>query len=88
MHRDHQKMLKGLGANLRAARHKIGITLPTLCKLSGVSKGGISKIENGSGNLTAVTLYRLCWSLGIHPRDVLPDYRQNAQAEPRRENNQ
>lgn len=76
MHRDHQKMLKGLGANLRSARNKIGITLPTLCKLSGVSKGNVSKIEHGIGNLTAVTLYRLCWSLGIHPRDVLPDCRK------------
>lgn len=74
LHRDYRKMLKALGAKLRAIRCETGISLPTLCKLAGVSKGNVSKIENGTGNLTMVTLYRLCWSLGIHPREVLPRY--------------
>ena len=49
----------------------------TMAKLSGVSKGNCSKIERG-GNVTALGLYKLCWSIGIHPRDVLPEYRPNA----------
>ena len=72
MHRDHKKLLKNLGANLRAKRNKIRLSIQTLSNLSGVPKGSIEKIENG-GNLTMVTLGRLCWSLGVHPRDVFPD---------------
>jgi transcriptional regulator with XRE-family HTH domain len=74
MHNDHKQMLKALGANIRAARLKVGLTLPTLSKLSGVSRGNVSKAENG-GNITALTLYRLCWSIGIHPTAVLPPFR-------------
>jgi transcriptional regulator with XRE-family HTH domain len=71
MQNDHKKVLKSLGANIRAARLRAGLTLPMLSKLSGVSRGKVSKTENG-GNLTALTLYRLCWSIGIHPAEVLP----------------
>lgn len=52
------------------------ISMGTMAKLSGVSKGNCSKIERG-GNITALGLYKLCWSIGIHPRDVLPEYRPN-----------
>jgi DNA-binding Xre family transcriptional regulator len=76
LHRDHKLMLRALGANIKAARLKTGITLPTLSKLSGVSKGNCSKVEHG-GNVSALTLYKLCWSIGVHPREVLPEYRPN-----------
>ena len=78
LHRDHKLMLRALGANIKAARLKTGITLPTLSKLSGVSKGNCSKVEHG-GNVSALTLYKLCWSLGMHPREVLPEYRPNGE---------
>ena len=83
LHRDHKLMLRALGANIKAARLKTGITLPTLSKLSGVSKGNCSKVEHG-GNVSALTLYKLCWSLGMHPREVLPEYRPNDPAHRRR----
>lgn len=79
LHRDHKLMLRALGANIKAARLKTGISMGTLSKLSGVSKGNCSKIERG-GNVTALGLYKLCWSIGVHPRDVLPEYRPNDQA--------
>jgi DNA-binding Xre family transcriptional regulator len=81
-HRDHKMMLRSLGANITAARLKSGISMGTMAKLSGVSKGNCSKIERG-GNITALSLYKLCWSIGIHPRDVLPEYRPNDQALPK-----
>lgn len=74
MHKDHKRMLRALGANIRTSRRKSGLTLPTLSRLSGISKGNVSKAEHGA-NITALTLYRLCWSIGIHPSDVLPDYK-------------
>jgi transcriptional regulator with XRE-family HTH domain len=83
MHKDHKQMLKSLGANIRAARLKAGLTMPALSKLSGVNHCNISKIEVG-GNITAITLYRLCWSIGIHPADVLPDYNSKSPFEPKR----
>lgn len=84
LHRDHKLMLRSLGANIKAARLKTGISMGTMAKLSGVSKGNCSKIERG-GNITALGLYKLCWSIGVHPRDVLPEYRPNADvSDPRR----
>ena len=69
-------MLRRLGENLKQARLKAEISLRTLAKLSGLSAGNCSRVEHGL-NLTAVSLYRLCWSLGVHPKDVLPEYRPN-----------
>lgn len=48
----------------------------TMAKLSGVSKGNCSKIERGA-NITTGALYKLCWSIGVHPRDVMPEYQPN-----------
>lgn len=76
LHRDHKQMLRALGVNIQAARLKTGISLGTMAKLSGVSKGNCSKIEHG-GNVTALCLYKLCWAIGVHPREVLPAYRPN-----------
>lgn len=83
LHRDHKLMLRALGANITAARLKAGISMGCMAKLSGVSKGNCSKIERG-GNITALSLYKLCWAIGVHPRDVLPAYRPNADISDRR----
>ncbi len=76
LHRDHKQMLRAIGVNIQAARMKTGISLGTMAKLSGVSKGNCSKIEHG-GNVTALSLYKLCWAIGVHPCEVLPAYRPN-----------
>ncbi len=76
LHRDHKRVLRALGANIKAARLKTGISMGTMTKLSGVSKGNCSKIERGA-NITTAALYKLCWSIGVHPREVMPDYRPN-----------
>ena len=80
LHHDHEWLLRTLGANIKAMRLKVGVSMGVMAKLSGVSKGNCSKIERGS-NITALGLYRLCWSLGVHPREVLPEYRPNDQAQ-------
>ena len=79
LHRDHKMTLRWIGESLKAARLKTGASMGTMSKLSGVSKGRYSNIENGA-NLTVLTLYKMCWSIGIHPRDVLPGYRSNEKA--------
>ena len=70
-----------LGSRLRETREGQCLTLPTLAKLCGVSKGNLSKIEHG-GNVTVATLYRVCWSLGVHPSEVLPADWPNTQGQP------
>lgn len=67
-----------LGSRLRETREGQRISLPTLAKLCGVSKGNLSKIEHG-GNVTVTTLYRVCWALGVHPSEVLPADWPNAE---------
>ena len=74
-----------LGSRLRETREGLRITLPTLAKLSGVSKGNLSKIEHG-GNVTVTTLYRVCWSLGVHPSEMLPPGWPNIEGQPRPSN--
>lgn len=73
MHSEHKATLSALGANIRAARERAGLTLPTLAKLTGLSKGNLSKIEHGA-NVTAVTLYRIGWAIGLHPWHMLPPF--------------
>lgn len=74
MHKDHARTLKQIGMNIRSNRKHAGISIKTLAKLSGVSRSNCEKIEQGN-NATILTIYRLCWSIGIHPREVLPDFR-------------
>ncbi len=76
LHPDEQAVCAALGAHLREAREGQRLTLSTLAKLSGVSKGNLSKIEHG-GNVTVLTLYRVCFSLGVHPIELLPPFRPN-----------
>ena len=70
-------MLQALGTNIKAARIAAGISLTTLAKLSGISKGNCSKVERG-WNVTVVSLYRICWALGVHPMAVLPAHKTQA----------
>lgn len=76
LHRDHTWMLRRLAKNLKDTRIGLGISMGAMAKLSGVNKGHCSRIERGA-NISVVNLYKLCWSLGVHPRDVLPEYRPN-----------
>ena len=73
MNKQHTQTLKYLGRNFMDRRLGAGLTMEMLAKLSGVSKGQISKIEKG-GNPTALTLYKLSGALGIHPIGLMPAF--------------
>jgi transcriptional regulator with XRE-family HTH domain len=62
---DYDTLLKRLGSEIRARRITLGHSLGTLSRLSGVSKATLSKLENGKENVTVVTLYKICDSLGM-----------------------
>lgn len=74
MHKDHKKYLKQTGVNIRCERSRHNLSLGTLSKLCNVSKGNLSKIENGTGNLTVVTLSKIGWALGCQPYHLLPRF--------------
>jgi len=55
-----------VGATIRRVRKCRCLTLPQLATKAKVSKGALSKIENG-GNFTVITLYRLATALEVEP---------------------
>ena len=54
-----------LGQALIAAREKASLSQRELAKISGVMQAEISKIEQGRGNPTLLTLQKLAKSLGV-----------------------
>lgn len=70
---------KKLGSFIRSTRKLRGMSLPLLAERAAISKGGLSKIENGKGNPCLTTLISLSKELGIsagHMLDVSFDERQ------------
>lgn len=65
-----------IGGTLREARLAASMKLPDLAEAAGISKGHLSGIEHGKMNISISTLYRVCLALEIHPRYVLPDFRE------------
>ena len=59
-----------LAEALAEAREKAGISQRELSRRSGVIQAEISKIEQGKGNPTLMTLRRLAHSLGLHVADL------------------
>lgn len=56
---------KELGKYIKRSRQLRNVTFLNLAKKSGVSKGLLSKIENGCGNPTVNTLYKLSKALNV-----------------------
>lgn len=59
------------GKTLREYRKSAGFTLPTLEKRTGISRGLLSKMENGTGNPSLLTLHKLAWGLYVSVGDLL-----------------
>jgi transcriptional regulator with XRE-family HTH domain len=66
--------LKVIGARIRCARIKSGMTLQELQELSGLAKGNLSKIEHG-GNPTVHSLILICAAIGIEPAKLFEQRR-------------
>lgn len=54
-----------IGREIRNFRHKMGLTLADLAKLAGLSRGMLSKIENGNASPSLATLQSLSRALNI-----------------------
>lgn len=55
----NKSISKLVGEQIKRYRVQNGITMPALANESGISKGGLSKIENGTGNPTVETLQKI-----------------------------
>lgn len=58
---------------MRAARHRAGLSLSALAEASGVGKGSLSELENGTRNPTLATLYALAGPLRVPLATLLAD---------------
>ena len=63
-------MERELGARIRAIRHEKSITLETLARWCGLTKGYLSKIERGLKEPAVSTLSRISQALGVTVADL------------------
>ena len=61
-----------LGQIIRQERLRLGMTLDDLARLSGVSKGMLSQIEQSKTNPTVTVLLRIANGLRVDPTRLLP----------------
>jgi transcriptional regulator with XRE-family HTH domain len=60
-----------LGARLREARQKAGLSMRALARESGVSQPFLSMVERGQSAPSISTLYRIAAALGIAPVELM-----------------
>lgn len=60
-----QEMSAAVGARIREARQRQGMSLSALARAAGIGKATLSKLEAGERNPTVETLYALCGPLGV-----------------------
>jgi len=74
MENETNEILTKIGQTIRQARIKKGLTLLELEVLTGISEGGISKIENGKKNFAITTLIKLAKGLEIPLSKLLSEF--------------
>jgi XRE family transcriptional regulator, fatty acid utilization regulator len=60
-----------LGANLREARERLGLTQEQVSDRSGVQPGEVSRIERGKRDPKVSTLEKLAAALEVEPAELL-----------------
>lgn len=68
-----RKGVPGVGARIRAARHRAGLTIRVLSELAGVDDSSLTGWELESRDLSLAHLLALAAALGVPPRSLLPD---------------
>lgn len=62
---------KKLGENLRKIREAKGISQADICRITGMDRGYISRVENGTRNPTISNLEKIAKALGVTPDELL-----------------
>jgi len=74
MENENNEILAKLGQTIKQVRINKKLTLLELEVRTGISEGGISKIENGKKNLAVTTLIKLAKGLEIPLSELLLDF--------------
>ena len=70
--RSHAALAAAIGALVRSARAKRGVTRKALAELSGTSERYLAQIESGSGNPSVLVLDAIAHGLGLPLANLLP----------------
>jgi transcriptional regulator with XRE-family HTH domain len=70
----HKKILAKLGMHISSERKKRGITLEKLAYENGISKGGLSEVEQGNKDPKFTTLKAIASGLEISISKLLEDF--------------
>lgn len=70
---DEQRTVETLGAAVREARKRLGLSVQALSEKAGVSFGLVSQLERGLGNPSLQSLQRLAGALGIPVTQLLDE---------------
>jgi transcriptional regulator with XRE-family HTH domain len=62
---------KKLGDNIRRIRESKGMSQGDICRITGMDRGYISRVENGSKNPTISNLEKIANALGVKPDELL-----------------
>jgi XRE family transcriptional regulator, aerobic/anaerobic benzoate catabolism transcriptional regulator len=69
--RPRAKLLRGLGAAVRARRTDLGLTMRALAKLASVSERFLAQLEAGEGNISVARLEDVAEALGTTGAELL-----------------
>ncbi|MBP2472226.1 DNA-binding XRE family transcriptional regulator/quercetin dioxygenase-like cupin family protein [Crossiella equi] len=67
-----EDLAAGIGAVIREARKRAGLTATELASATGLSQAFLSHLETGRSAPSIATLYRLAEALDLPPQDLLP----------------
>ncbi|MFD0476490.1 helix-turn-helix domain-containing protein [Nonomuraea thailandensis] len=71
-----------IGATIREARRRAGITMTALASATGLSQAFLSHLETGRSAPSVATLYRLAQALNVLPQDLLLDHQDETWSSP------
>ncbi len=70
---DEAQAVRALGATVREARKRLGLSVQALAEKAGVSFGLVSQLERGMGNPSLQSIQRLAGALGVPPGQLLDE---------------
>lgn len=62
---------KKLGDNIKKIRETKDMSQGDICRITGMDRGYISRVENGSKNPTIANLEKIAKALGVKPDELL-----------------
>ncbi|MEV8025337.1 XRE family transcriptional regulator [Microbacterium sp. NPDC080220] len=70
---DESRTVHSLGAAIRDARRRLGLSVQALAERAGVSLGLVSQLERGMGNPSLLSIQRLAGALGVPVGQLLEE---------------